>query len=169
MTLFRAQHDHAECVSTAIDTVLHVAEPEINDLMVTRSVFQCTNEQSQQLSLDHRYSNQTSNRPAGWSDIFAENPLFYLRLSLSLDSALSLGKAPMFTDLPMWVMGSSTDSFLPSLPMSLDWLSPWEQQTSTYDTDELRFIEVNEDDEVVGDEQCKALWVLSWAELFRWC
>lgn len=62
----------------------------------------------------------------------------------------------MFADLPTWVMGSSSDSFLPSLPMSLDFLSPWDQQATTYDADELRFIELNEDDEVVDSEQCEA-------------
>jgi hypothetical protein len=36
MKLFEVQHEYTECVTTAVDTVLHVAEPEINSLVVTR-------------------------------------------------------------------------------------------------------------------------------------
>jgi hypothetical protein len=96
-------------------------------------------------------------RPTRWSDLFTEDPLFYMRLSLSLDSALSQGKAPQFTDLPLWAMGSSLDSLLSTIPMSLDFLTPWMQQGTTYDADELRFIEVNDEDEGVDGDQCKAL------------
>jgi hypothetical protein len=78
-----------------------------------------------------------------------------MRLSLSLDAALSHGKTPLFTDLPIWAMGSSLGSLLPMLPMSLDFLSPWAQQSSSYDADELRFIEVHDDDEVANADQCK--------------
>lgn len=35
MALFRAQHDFTECVTTAVDTVLHVAEPDIELLVIT--------------------------------------------------------------------------------------------------------------------------------------
>jgi len=87
--------------------------------------------------------------------MITENPLFYIRLSLSLDAALSRGKAPLFTDLPVWAMGSSLNFHLPSIPASLDILSPWLQQDEAYDPDELRFIEVNEDDEAVNDNSCK--------------
>jgi hypothetical protein len=36
MALFEAQHEYTECVTTAVDTVLHVAEPEINSLAIAR-------------------------------------------------------------------------------------------------------------------------------------
>ena len=36
MALFEAQHEYTECVTTAVDTVLHVAEPEINSLAISR-------------------------------------------------------------------------------------------------------------------------------------
>jgi hypothetical protein len=104
-----------------------------------------------------RRSSQALTRSSGWSDIFTEDPLFYIRLSLSLDSALSHGKAPLFTDLPVWAMGSSVNFHLPSIPTSLDFLSPWLQQGSSYDSDELRFIEVNEDDEAANVDPCKSL------------
>jgi hypothetical protein len=39
--------------------------------------------------------------------------------------------------------------------MSLDFLSPWLQQSSSYDADELRFVEVNDDDEGAGADRCK--------------
>jgi hypothetical protein len=39
----------------------------------------------------------------------------------------------------------------------LDFLTPWMQQGTTYDADELRFIEVNDEDEGVDGDQCKAL------------
>jgi hypothetical protein len=83
-----------------------------------------------------------------------------MRLSLSLDAALSHGKTPLFTDLPIWAMGSSMDSLLPTLPMSLEFLSPWLQQSSSYDADELRFVEVNDDDEGAGADRCEIS--LSW-------
>lgn len=51
--------------------------------------------------------------------------------------------------------------------MSLDWMLPWEQQATTYDTDELRFIEINEDDEDVDDGQCKSLLVSHWRKKLR--
>ena len=102
-----------------------------------------------------RHPSQALTRSSGWSDIFTENPLFYIRLSLSLDAALSRGKAPLFTDLPVWAMGSSMNSHLPSIPTSLDFFSPWLQQGTTYDPDELRFIEVNEDDEAANADACK--------------
>jgi hypothetical protein len=35
MTLFRSQHDYTECVTAAVDTVLHVAESDINSLAMT--------------------------------------------------------------------------------------------------------------------------------------
>lgn len=72
----------------------------------------------------------------------------------------------MFADLPMWVMGSSSDSFLPSLPMPLNFMSPWDQQTTTYDADELRFIELGEDDEAVDNEQCEASLLAEWVKSF---
>ena len=107
------------------------------------------------LTLTARHPSQALTRSSGWSDIFTENPLFYIRLSLSLDAALSRGKAPLFTDLPVWAMGSSMSFHLPSIPTSSDFLSPWLQQGEAYDTDELRFIEVNEDDEAANADACK--------------
>ena len=107
------------------------------------------------LTLTARQPSQALTRSSGWSDIFTENPLFYIRLSLSLDAALSRGKAPLFTDLPVWAMGSSMNCHLPSIPTSLDFFSPWLQQSTTYDPDELRFIEVNEDDEAANADACK--------------
>jgi hypothetical protein len=104
-----------------------------------------------------RRPSQALTRSSGWSDIFTEDPLFYIRLSLSLDSTLSHGKAPMFTDLPVWAMGSSLGFHLPSMPTSLDFFSPWIQQSTAYDLDELRFIEVNEDDEAANVDPCKTL------------
>jgi len=105
--------------------------------------------------LTTRHPSQALTRSSGWSDIFTENPLFYIRLSLSLDAALSRGKAPLFTDLPLWAMGSSMNLLSPSIPTSLDFLSPWLQSGTAYDPDELRFIEVNEDDEAVNADSCK--------------
>jgi hypothetical protein len=104
-----------------------------------------------------RHPSQALTRSSGWSDIFTDNPLFYIRLSLSLDAALSRGKAPLFTDLPVWAMGSSMNFHLPSIPTSLDFLSPWLQQGAPYDPEELRFIEVDEDDEAANADACKTI------------
>jgi hypothetical protein len=109
------------------------------------------------LILTTRHPSQALTRSSGWSDIFTENPLFYIRLSLSLDAALSHGKAPLFTDLPVWAMGSSMNFHLPSIPTSLDFLSPWLQSGTAYDPEELRFIEVNEDDEAANADSCKSI------------
>jgi hypothetical protein len=109
------------------------------------------------LTLTTRHPSQALTRSSGWSDIFTENPLFYIRLSLSLDAALSRGKAPLFTDLPVWVMGSSMYLLSPNIPMSLDFMSPWLQQGMAYDPEELRFIEVNEDDEAANADSCKTI------------
>ena len=157
MKLFEVQHEYTECVTTAVDTVLHVAEPEINSLAVTRYASVVSTIYITMLIVTGRRPSQALTRSSGWSDIFTEDPLFYIRLFLSLDSALSHGKAPLFTDLPVWAMGSSPNFHLPSLPTSLDFLSPWLQQGTSYDPDELRFIEVNEDDEAANVESCKIM------------
>ena len=155
MALFGAQHEYTECVTTAVDTVLHVAEPEINSLAVSRYLAGLREFQYMSLTSTARHPSQALTRSSGWSDIFTENPLFYIRLSLSLDAALSRGKAPLFTDLPVWAMGSSMNFHVPSIPTSLDFLSPWLQQGEAYDPDELRFIEVNEDDDAANADACK--------------
>ena len=109
------------------------------------------------LTLTTRYPNQALTRSSGWSDIFTENPLFYIRLSLSLDAALSHGKAPLFTDLPVWAMGPAMNFHLPNLLTSLDFVSPWPQQGEAYDPDELRFIEINEEDEAANADSCEII------------
>lgn len=60
-------------------------------------------------------------------------------------------------DLPVWAMGSSFDYHLPNIPMSLDFPSPWMQQSTAHDADDLRFIEINDDDETAKVDQCKIL------------
>lgn len=54
-------------------------------------------------------------------------------------------------------MGSSMNFHLPSIPTSLDFLSPWLQQGESYDAEELRFIEVDEDDEAANADSCKTI------------
>lgn len=54
-------------------------------------------------------------------------------------------------------MGSSMNFHLPSIPTSLDFLSPWLQQGAPYDPEELRFIEVDEDDEAANADACKTI------------
>lgn len=78
-----------------------------------------------------------------------------MRLSLSLDSALSNGKAPLFADLPLWAMGTSVDSLLSTIPMSLDFSSMWNQQGLAYDAGESRFIEVDDGEEAADFNQCE--------------
>lgn len=103
-----------------------------------------------------RRPNQALSRPSGWSDILTEDPHLYMRLSLSLDSALSQGKAPLLADLPLWAMGTSINSLLSTIPMSPNFFSIWNQQSLTYDADESRFTEVNDDEEVAEFNQCEA-------------
>jgi hypothetical protein len=65
-------------------------------------------------------------------------------------------------------MGSSMNFHLPSVPTSLDFLSPWLQQGESYDPEELRFIEVDEDDEAVNANTCKIfmpLFLLRWSRM----
>ena len=155
MALFGAQHEYTECVTTAVDTVLHAAEPEINTLAISRYHSDLQIIQTLRLTSTARHPSQALTRASGWSDIFTENPLFYIRLSLSLDAALSRGKAPLFTDLPVWAMGSSMNFHLPSIPTSSDFFPPWLQQGEAYDSDELRFIEINDDDETANVDSCK--------------
>ena len=46
---------------------------------------------------------------------------------------------------------------LPSIPTSLDFLSPWLQQGEPNDPEELRFTELDEDDEAVNTDPCKTI------------
>lgn len=156
MSLFRVQHDITECVTTAINHILQEAEPEINSLVISRYEMasfptrcRCTYSDSDGRAPHH----QSAVQPLGWPDILASNPLFYLRLSLSLDSALSHGKAPRVADLPLWTNEPSLDFSLSSLPMSL--FSPSMQYRTTPSGEQPRFIEVGEDENVTDSGQCK--------------
>lgn len=79
-----------------------------------------------------------------------------MRLSLSLDSALSHGKAPLLADLPLWAMSTSIDSLLSTIPMSPNFPSMWNQQSLNLDADESRFTEINDDEEAADFNQCEA-------------
>lgn len=153
MSLFRVQHDITECVTTAINHILQEAEPEINSLVISRYGMASSSTRRRHSNSDNRAPHQSAMQPLGWPDILAINPLFYLRLSLSLDSALSHGKAPRVADLPLWTNGPSLDFSLSSLPMSL--FSPSMQYRTTPSGEQPRFIEISEDDNVVDNGQCK--------------
>lgn len=154
MTLFRTQHDHTECVTTAVNTILQVAEPEISGLLTSQDVSRDTGSLID--SGPSRSTSQAVSRLSSWSDVFANDPLFYLRLSLSLDLALSRGKAPHVADLPVWTMDPSFVGFqAPSISLSLNMLSPWMPQTALPGPEQSRFVEVSEDDGSSVVQACK--------------
>lgn len=166
MSLFRVQHDITECVTTAINHVLQEAEPEINSLVVSRYGSSQSSIRCRSSNNDNRMPHQTATQPLGWPDILASNPLLYLRLSLSLDSALSHGKAPRVTDLPLWTNGPSLDLSLSSLPMSL--FSPSMQFSALQSAEQPRLIEIGEDDNVADTGQCKHLPTDLIQKISRW-
>ena len=155
MNLFRTQHDVTECVTTAVNTILQVAEPEITSLVTYQHP---SYETASQVSDNSPLAPlpQAVSPPSSWSDVFSRDPLFYLRLSLSLDLALSRGKAPHVADLPVWAMGPSFMGFqAPSIPLSINLRSPWMPQMALPDPDQHRFVEIGEDSEGPAIHDCK--------------
>lgn len=108
MELFRSQHDHTECVITAVNKTLHVAEFGLRNLLSSSRPLPAGGG----LSLG---------RPAlsGWSDIFKRHPTLYLRLSLTLDMSLSSVRSPDEARLPSWTCDTWTGAQSPRIPMSL--------------------------------------------------
>lgn len=161
MTLFRTQHDHTECVTTAVNTILQVAEPEISGLLISQDVDRNTGSLID--SGPNRSTSQAVSRLSSWSDVFANDPLFYLRLSLSLDLALSRGKAPHVADLPVWTMDPSFVGFqAPPISLSFNTLSPWMPQTALPGPEQSRFVEVSEDEGSSVAQDCKTPVFVSW-------
>ena len=151
MNTFRAQHDHTECVTTAVDSILRVVEPEIGHLLLLTSA-----ESPQSVDSYHSHSSMTTlSRPSKWSDILASNPLIYLRLSLFLDLALSRGRAPHVTDLPIWTLGAADALQAPALASSLHLMTPSMASDMLLCNDNRRLVEMGDDGEAVMPEQCE--------------
>lgn len=151
MNTFRAQHDHTECVTTAVDSILRVVEPEIGRLLLLTSA-----DSPQSADSYHSPGSITTlSRPSKWSDILTNNPLIYLRLSLFLDLALSRGKAPHVTDLPIWTLGAADALQAPALASSLHLMTPCMPQNVLLCNDNRRFVELGDDGEAVMPEQCE--------------
>uniref|UniRef100_A0A0B7K1V3 Oxidase FUB9 n=2 Tax=Bionectria ochroleuca TaxID=29856 RepID=A0A0B7K1V3_BIOOC len=96
IALLDDQHDYTECVNIAINSLLPVADAEIQQFFASWNGL---------AGIEGGGTNGirlTIWSPTSWSDVFSENPMIYLRLSMSLDFALSRGKAPQITDLPEW-------------------------------------------------------------------
>lgn len=147
MKTFRSQHDHTECVTTAVDSILQVVEPEIGHLLAAANgTSELTNDMN---------GTTTLSRPSSWSDMFRDSPLIYLRLSLFLDLALSRGKAPHVTDLPLWTLGSAAALQAPSLSSSLHLMSPNMSQAMLAGPAQSRFVELSDDENALAD-QCKS-------------
>lgn len=149
MKMFRAQHDHTECVTTAVDNILQVVEPEIGHLLTaadTPESVETTNSINSMTALS---------RPSTWSDMLANNPLIYLRLSLFLDIALSRGRAPHVTDLPIWTLGAAATLQAPALSSSLHLMSPSMSQSLLLGTASSRFVELGNGAEATVADQCE--------------
>ncbi|VUC26258.1 unnamed protein product [Clonostachys rosea] len=96
IALLDDQHDYTECVTIAINSLLPVADAEIQQLFASwNGIAGIEGGGTNDIRL-------TIWSPSSWSDVFSQNPMIYLRLSMSLDLALSRGKAPHITDLPEW-------------------------------------------------------------------
>lgn len=151
MNTFRAQHDHTECVTSAIDSILRVVEPEISHLLLLTSA-----DSPQSISSHHSADRITTlSRPSSWSDILANNPLIYLRLSLFLDLALSRGKVPHVTDLPIWTLGAADALQAPALASSLHLITPSLPQNFLLYKDDRRLVELGNSEETEMLEQCE--------------
>jgi hypothetical protein len=149
MKMFRAQHDHTECVTTAVDSILQVVEPEIGHLLTAADT-------PQSVSTVHSANSLIAlPRPATWSDMLANNPLIYLRLSLFLDLALSRGKAPHVTDLPIWTLGAAAALQAPSLSSSLHLMSPSVSQNMLLYNDQSRVVELGDENQALITAQCR--------------
>lgn len=148
MRLFRDQHDHTECVTTAINHLLQVADSEILHLITPQNPLR---------SFGHGgggggSGNTKALLPASsWTDIFTRNPKIYLRLSLFLDFALSRGRAPRAVDLQSWVLDTTTMSMPGSIrSLSLHVMSPSMLPATMPVTGRIGVVEVDADAEEDG-------------------
>lgn len=143
MKTFRAQHDHTECVTTAVDNILRVVEPELRQMLITAESIQDSMPATGPCS-----TVTTVARPSSWSDILRNNPLLYLRLYLFLDRSLSLGMAPSMCNLPLWILGVAAELQPPLILPSPHLVPPLTHQP--------RLIELDENDESdFAAAQCK--------------
>ncbi|OAL46306.1 hypothetical protein IQ07DRAFT_146497 [Pyrenochaeta sp. DS3sAY3a] len=143
MGTFRAQHDHTECVTTAVDNILRVVEPELRQMLTTAESIQNSISATGPCSTVTTFS-----RPSSWSDMLINNPLLYLRLYLFLDRSLSLGMAPSMSSLPLWILGMAAE-LQPPVVLS----SPHHVPSLIH---QPRFIELDDgDDRDVAAAQCK--------------
>lgn len=149
MKTFRAQNDHTECVTAAVDSILQVVEVEISHMLTGPGRFQTSsNTNNNMVSLSH---------PSGWSDMLAGNPIVYVRLSLCLDFTLSQGKTPHVTDLPVWALGTAAALQAPSLSSSLHLMSPSISQNVLAPNTQSRILEIDDSTQAEMEDQCKYL------------
>lgn len=154
MTLFRTQHDHAECVVEDVNTILQLVGPEVKSLIEPRTVSLGSHGSQITIGNDMRPGLMLT-RPSNWPDIFIKDPLFYLRLSFLLDIALSHGRSPHVADLPLWAVSSFLGSNSPSIPRLLE-PYPWPQlaTATSHSAEQSRVIDIGEYDEAIP-EDCK--------------
>ncbi len=79
--------------------------------------------------------------------------MIYLRLSLSLDFALSRGQAPHVTELPSWALDTPANMQAPAMALSLHLMSPSMAQPTL---NHFRIVESGHDEggELV-EQECK--------------
>ncbi|KAK0387795.1 hypothetical protein NLU13_4040 [Sarocladium strictum] len=148
MKTFRAQNDHTECVTAAVDSILQVVEVEISHMSTGPGRFQTSsNTNNNMVSLSH---------PSGWSDMLAGNPLVYVRLSLCLDFTLSQGKTPHVTDLPVWALGTAAALQAPSLSSSLHLMPPSISQNVLAPNTQSRILEIDDSTQAEMEDQWAA-------------
>lgn len=141
MRLFRDQHDHTECVTTAINHLLQVADSEILHLVTSQDALR---------GFEHGGGNGNTKAllPASsWSDIFTRNPKIYLRLSLFLDFALSRGRAPRAVDLQNWVLDTAVSVPGSIRSLSLHVMSPSMLPATMPITGRIGVVEVDSNEE----------------------
>ncbi|CAG9977511.1 unnamed protein product [Clonostachys byssicola] len=150
IALLGDQHDYTECVNIAINSLLPVANAEIQQFFASWNGL---------AGIEGGGTNGirlTIWSPTSWSDVFSENPMIYLRLSMSLDFALSRGKAPQLTDLPEWTHETLV------VPTNLHLISPSMTQMVLSEAVLPSEEELNGVDDLTGDdavlEESKQTW-----------
>jgi hypothetical protein len=147
MSLFRNQHDHAECVTTFVNYLLRVVDPEIQRSFTTQSALPGIEDNSS------ARAGQTLWSLSNWSDLFRKKPMIYLRVSLSLDFALSRGQTPHVTELPSWALDTPANMQAPAMALSLSLMSPSMAQPML---DQFRIFETSLGEEgEPAEQQCR--------------
>lgn len=147
MDKLSTHHDHTECVTSVMHQLTPIVDLEVQRLSCVPRTF----------SPDSGSIWSTSElTPSNWYDVFAIDPLTYLRLSLLLDISFSRGKSPSTVDLPNWALDdTASGSRLPRTWMWYDSFSSAITTTMPQDLCEVReIIPVSWEE---SNDQCETL------------